>query len=174
MKKVEQGLLAMYILVFVAISGSTAFAQGFSPGDIIFLSAGESQKREFYIEELYNIRAPLKNIAGGVVVSIGEAGTLSINLSTQAEMEFGGVMDYLLLGFGFSPDEAVTIISESASTPYSAGTSIPINSDFGLAYTVIMVTKVSPGRNYVEWPVPFTIEFSLSEPETDEEETADE
>ena len=174
MKKVKQGLLAMYILVFVAISGSTAFAQGFSPGDIIFLGAGESQQREFYIDGLYDIRAPLKNIMGAVIVSTGEAGTLSINLSTQAEMGFGSVMDYLLLGFGFSLDEGVTVISESASTPYSAVTSVAINSDFGLAYAVIMVTKVSPGWEYVEWPVPFTIEFSLSEPETDEEETADE
>ncbi len=164
MKKCYKLIITLAITLVLAINIMPVSAEIASIDEILILAPGQTQQREFSLNDSYNIKDPQNNIGDFIVVNIGEAGTLSIELTTQAHIEFGGFMDYSLIGIAYSLDEGLQFITEKATTPYTISTSVAVNSIFGFAYIGTIIKKVSPEWSVAEWPIPFTISFTISEP----------
>ncbi len=165
MLRAKASVISVIAAFFMIVSAGSAFGQ-LPIDEMLFMGAGGQQQRQLYIDDYYDITAPFDNLGNYLVVALSEVGTLSISLSTQASLEFGGYLEYGIMGISFSLDEGLVFISESATTPYSISTSAPINSTFGFAYVGVTVKGVSPDWTAAEWPIPFTIAFSLSALET--------
>jgi hypothetical protein len=98
-------------------------------------------------------------------VATGESGSLTITLEGSPVTDFGGKMDYSLIGTGFSAEAGVTVIFNDATSPFSITETVPINSaTFGLVYVGAIITDL---YKVVETPVTFKIKFSLSAPATE-------
>lgn len=160
-------LFAVLIACMVAFSG-VASAKDLLIREVITLSAGENQQRNFDVDDFIDIMVG-GNIEGYLVVATGAAGTLTVDLEADPEIsDKETVLDYALVGLGFSLAGTPIFFYESVSTPYSISVDAAIEADFGFLWVGAIMTGVSGNGNFrdVETPVPFTITFSLGEQET--------
>jgi len=151
-------LASLLLSVFMVLSGSSAFAADYAVKESITLSAGESQQRQFTIQEPLSI-PEFEPLEAYVIIASGESGTLSISLDAAPEKAFGALLEFGLFGFGFSLDAGVIFFMEDATTPFGISASADINSTFGFVYTAAYIKDYTGD---VTLPVPFTITFSLS------------
>ncbi len=162
--KGDKSLLLPIMAVILMMWGSSVQARDYTVNELISLSVGESQQREFLV---YDVLDPAERepVEAFIALAIGSeeepAGTLSIGLSADPELAFGGYMDFALLGFGFSLDAGQVVISESATTPFSIETSFDVDSIFGFVYVGAYISSISSSRR-VDLPAPFTITFALA------------
>lgn len=162
LKKATLVATAVFVLM-IACAAVSAEARNYAVNDVISLSPGDAQQREFTLGSVLSFPS-FEPFAGYVVVATGSdnqtAGDLSVTLSAEAEIEFGDYMDYGLLGFGYSLDEGPIVIYETATTPFSVEKTVTINSMFGFVYVGGFIKDVS-SRNDVKLPARFTISFVL-------------
>jgi hypothetical protein len=161
MKKTKFALFFLIIMFILTLPMNTSFAWQYAINEVIVMSAGESQQREFKISDAFDLRSygPLEAF---LVIATGESGTLTITLKGDPELDFGGIMDYSLIGMGFSADAGTNFINEGVTTPFTIAATVPINSTFGFAYIGAMIMDI---EDVLATPVEFKINFSLSAPE---------
>ncbi len=156
-------VIAAVFVLMMACPASSVEARNYAVNDVISLSSGDAQQREFTLDGALSIPS-FEPFAGYVVIATGSdnetVGDLSITLSADAEIEFGAYMDYGLLGFGYSLDEGPIVVYETATTPFSVEKTVAINSMFGFVYVGGFIKDVS-SRNDVKLPAQFTISFTL-------------
>lgn len=161
MRKVTIGAIILTLVCTFCVV-SPAIARDYVVREVISLGVGESQQREFEVNDVIQIPA-LQPMEGFVLVATGSsdapAGDLTITVSASPEKEFGALMDYGIIGFGFSLDAGVLFIYETVTTPYTISEAVSINSSFGFAYVGAFISGT---EGTVEKPVPFTMTFSLA------------
>ena len=113
-----------------ALSGSSIFE------DIVLMEPGSVERRQLMIEDSYSLENPTANFGDLLVLTFGEAGTLSIEVDALANMLPGSVMYYALVGLSYSSDEGAKAIFKTASTPFLLEESIPVNSFFGFVQII--------------------------------------
>ena len=160
MKKIKFALFFLIIMFVVTLPMNTSFAAEYAINEVIVMSAGDSQQREFKISDAFDLRTfgPLEAF---LVIATGESGTLTITLEGDPVLDFGGTMDYSLIGISFSADAVTNFINEDTTTPFTIAATVPINSTFGFAYVGAMIMDIA---DVLDTPVEFTIKFSLSAP----------
>ena len=135
-------------------------AQRYAINEVIVMSPGDSRQREFVINDVFDLRI-LKPVEAYDVVATGESGILTITLEPDPELDFGGTMDYSLVGVGYSLDAGMDFIYESATSPFEISREVAIDSTFGFVYVGAIVTSLD---NALDNTVPFVITFELAEP----------
>jgi hypothetical protein len=129
--------------------------------DVVVLFPGVIEQRNFFLPDVFSLH-------GFIVITIGNATTLSISLSTN---EGSGnplfKMYYMLSGLAFSVDEGPQFILEYASTPFPINTSIPINSSFGMALMGATITGLREKGDF-GFPAVFTLTLTLEDDNHDD------
>lgn len=164
--KITGLVLGAVLLTGMIMTATPAFARDYAVREVISLSPGENQQREFYINDVVQIPA-FEPIEGFVVVATASgdtnAGALSISLTAAPDKEFGAYMEFGVIGFGFSLDEGVLFVNGSVTTPNAISESVTINSSFGFAWIGCYIKSI---EGDIETPVPFSISLSLAAAET--------
>ena len=150
-------MLAVSVMLPAVSMGAAAYAIN----EVVVMSPGDSQQREFVISEVFDLRV-LREIEAYVVVATGESGTLTITLEADPDLDFGGIMDYSLVGLGYSLDAGMDFIYESATSPFEISRDVAIGSTFGFVYVGAIITSLDKA---LDSNVPFVITFELAEPE---------
>ncbi len=161
MRKLGIGAIILSLVVSCIAISTTAFARDYVVREVISLSVGESQQREFTIAKVASVPA-FEPIEVFVIVAAGStdipAGNLSIGLSSGADVDFGALMDYSIIGFGYSLDAGFLFVSQTVTTPYTISADVAVDSSFGF---LVVGAYISDITGMVETPVPFTMTFSL-------------
>lgn len=164
--KIAGLILGAVLLTGMIMTATPALARDYAVREVISLSPGENQQREFYINDVVQVPA-FEPIEGFVVVATasGEtnAGVLTIALSAAPDKDFGAYMEFGIIGFGFSLDEGVLFVNESVTTPNAISESVTINSSFGFVWVGCYIKSI---EGDVEKPVPFAVSLSLAAAET--------
>ena len=158
-------ILALMISLSLAVLANQVLASDKVINDVIFMVHDDVYEKKFEIYNVFDFRE-LGPIQSFVVVTTGMAGELTIELSTDLEMESGEIMEFAIIGAGFSINGGLITVIEKKTTPNSIERVVPINSVFGFVTVGVIIVKKTDG---VETPVPFTIELSLEELEEEEE-----
>ncbi len=155
------------LAAMVFFSVQCAWAKDYAIKEVISMSVGEKQQRNFSINDVFSI-TELRPMENFIILATGSAdepaGSLTIELETDPELDHEAVMDYSLIGIAFSLDAGLSFINESASTPFSISTGIAFDSTFGFAAFGVLITGYT---EYVEFPVPFTLGLELEAAESE-------
>lgn len=159
MKGILNGRVGYYTLtVLLFISFLIASVPTSKAQEVVVLFPGGNEQINFFLPDTFALH-------GFTIITLGNAETLSITLSTQ---EKSGnplfKMYYMLLGLGYSFDEGAQFILENASTPSAINTSITINSSFGIAFLGAAITRLEEKGDF-GFPALFTLTLGLSEEE---------
>lgn len=162
MKKTKIGLLIVAVAMFISVQGVVAQAGGNAINELISLSPGEAQTREFVLYSPFDIKS-FGPAEGWVILATGDnetmPGKLTISLSTSTKIPFGDLMTYSLAGFAFSLDGGPVLINESATTPWKIKKVITMNSTFGFAYAGALIKEINGN---IDLPALFAITFELA------------
>lgn len=162
MRSKTTGFSALAVMIACFFCMSAGPAQAAAINEVISLSPGENQTREFILYDVFDIQKP-GPIESWVVICSGDnetkAGKLTITLSTTATKTFGSYMDYSLIGFGYSLGGTPAFINAAATTPWTAEEVVTMNATFGFAYVAAMINGITGD---VTLPAPFSIVFKLS------------
>ena len=156
-------LFIMTAVFFTLVASPVLGGQRYAINEVISMSPGESQQREFVVNDVFDLRI-LRPIESYVIVATGEAGTLSISLEADPDLDFAGLMDYSLVGLGYSLDAGMDFIYESATSPFEITRDVAIDSTFGFVYAGTIITSLEKA---LDSTVPFVITFELSEAEAE-------
>ena len=161
MKKTKIGLsvLALIFSLSLSLSANQVFAKDKVINDVIFMVHDDVYEKEFEVYNVFDFRE-FEPIQGFVIVTTGMAGELTIELSTDMELEPGEIMEFAIIGAGYSVNGGLITVFEKKTIPNSIEKVIPINSAFGFVTLGVIIVKKTDS---VETPVLFTIEFSLEE-----------
>ena len=161
MKKVTIGAIALTLICSLCLA-VPAVASDYPVREVISLSVGESQQREFEVDAVSEFPGAMA-VEGVVVVAAAStdapAGALSIGLSASPDLDFGELMDYGIIVIGYSLDAGVIFAYETVTTPYTISESIAIDSSFGFVYVGALIT-VQTG--VVSMPVAMKMTLSLA------------
>jgi hypothetical protein len=162
MRSKAKGLAALAIMMACVFCMPAVPAQAAVINELISLSPGENQTREFVLYNVFDIKTP-GPAQSYVIICSGDnetkAGKLTITLTTTAKKDFGSYVDYSMMGFGYSLGGTPAFISAAATTPWPAEKVLTLNSTFGFAFVSAMIRGITGD---VELPAPFTMVFKLS------------
>ena len=154
--------LVVAMLCSISVFGGSAQAIGYLVNEVITLSPGENQTREFLVYQPFDI----KNLGPAepwLIICSGDnetkCGKLTISLTTKAKPTFGSYMDYSMVGFAYAVGGTPELINQAATTPWPAEKVININSTFGIVYVAALINKI---KGEVPLPAEFSIVFKLS------------
>jgi hypothetical protein len=153
--------LITLVATLAIMAGSSAFADGDLPiNEIVVMMPGEHFDFVFDVEDAFDV-TKLNNLQTWFVLTLGDAANLSINLSPSDASDFEELMiNYMLIGFAYSPGSGLQVINERAFTPNSISADVPINAKFGFVFLNVVVTNV---LRELDPPVEFTLSMLLDE-----------
>jgi len=155
-------ILCAAVLCSIALVAGAAQAAGYLANEVITLSPGENQTRDFLVYEPFDI----KNLGPAepwLIICLGDnetkCGKLTITLTTSAKPTFGSYMDYSFVGFAYALGGTPEFINQAATTPWPAEKVITLNSTFGIVYVAALINKI---KGDVPLPAEFKIVFKLA------------
>lgn len=172
MKKMKIGVVVLSVLMsFCLVSVATSVqAKSYLVQELISMSPGDQQQRIYGVADFRGAYG-LGPIEGFLVLATSDPGTLSVTVKANPELKDPRtVVDYNLLGIGYSMNLGPIFFSASASTPFSITKDVQIDASFGFVWLGTYMSGVSGGgtKADVVKPVPFTITLKLSEFEEEE------
>jgi hypothetical protein len=162
MRSKTKGLAALVVMMSCVFCMPAVPAQAAVINEVISLSPGDNQTREFVLYDVFDIQTP-GPAQSYLIICSGDnetkAGKLTISLSTSAKKTFGSLVKYSLLGLGYGLGGTPQFINVDATTPWKPKAVVTLNTTFGIAFVSAIINDITGD---VELPAPFTIVFKLS------------
>jgi hypothetical protein len=167
MKKTKIGVVVLGVLISCClVSVATPVqANSYIVQELISMSPGDQQQRIYGVSDFRGAYG-LGPIEGFLVLATSDPGTLSVTLKANPELKDPRtVVDFNLLGIGYSLNLGPIFFTAKASTPFLIQRDVQIDASFGFVWLGTYMSGVSGGGSKADVvkPVPFTITLSLSE-----------